>query len=157
MDKVKLKDMRKKTTTIMWYVLIVTKNEELYKLYYFWHHFTQVEILTEADGKADGGETIWANGVQQHFNTDLVFCDGRRLLQDLFDCLHYRFSTHGAHRTNQLNQQQLLLTGYRNDLQHAEDKTSTQTDTTGVWTCLLKAILVRESIREMCCAQVSAK
>lgn len=52
----------------------------------------------------------------KHLSTHLVLCYGRRLLQDLFDCLHDSLSAHGAHRTNQLNQQQLFFAGYRNHL-----------------------------------------
>lgn len=56
-------------------------------------------------------------GRSSETNTNLVFCDGRRLLQHLFDRLHDRLSAHGAHRTHQLHQQQLLLTGDRNHLE----------------------------------------
>ena len=64
---------------------------------------------------------LYFNGKTEHVSldsrllgdrsTNLLFGDGRRLLQDLFDRLHHGLGTHGADRPHQLHQQQLLLTG----------------------------------------------
>lgn len=89
-------------------------------------------------------------------STNLLFGDGRRLLQDLFDRLHHGLGPHGADRPHQLHQQQLLLTGSGDHLHtHIHTCANMDTDTSRLRD-LRAPPLTTQITKCMCLVRVSA-